>query len=287
MGRWRVAVPIALALLVAAAASLFLYKWTKRRIAPEVVVEKEVKTVQVVVAKVFVPAGTKLSRETLTSARFLEATLPAGYYTDVGQLVDRVTIAPLKEKELILESRLAPVSVKTGGVAAIITPGKRAMTVKGGKVLGVAGFIRPGDHVDILLRTTDPTTEKETNKTVFENVRVLATGAQMGADAEGKKAKEDTYTVEVTPEEGERLALAEASGSLRFALRNVTDVETVLTTGATLSETLAYYRPVDPTDRSRLKPEPKPVRRRVRAVTPRKGYTVEIIRGLKRSVDEF
>jgi pilus assembly protein CpaB len=91
--------------------------------------------------------------------------------------------------------------------------------------------------------------------------------------------------VEVTPEEGERLALAEASGSLRFALRNITDVETVLTTGATLSETLAYYRPVDPTDRSRLKPEPVP--RRVRAVTPRRGYTVEIIKGLKRSRDEF
>jgi pilus assembly protein CpaB len=286
MGRWRVAVPIVLALLVAAGASVFLYKWTKRRMAPEVVVEEKVKTVQVVVAKVYVPAGTKLTRETLTLARFLEESLPSGYHTDVGRLVERVVITPLKEKELILESRLAPVSVKLGGISALITPGKRAMAISGGKVMGMAGLIRPGDRVDILMNTKDPETKTETNKIVFENVRVLAAGTQLGPDPEGKPSPVDMYTVELTPEEGERLALASGKGSLRFALRNVTDVETVLTTGATLKETLAYYRPIVPTDRSRLKPIAKP-RRVIRTVAPRRGYTVEIIKGLKRSIDEF
>ena len=94
----------------------------------------------------------------------------------------------------------------------------------------------------------------------------------------------DAYTLEVTPEEAERLVLAEAKGGLRFALRNVTDTETVLTTGATLRETLAYYRPIEPTDRS--KAEPVPRARRARAL-PKKGYTIEVIKGLKRTIDEF
>jgi pilus assembly protein CpaB len=209
--------------------------------------------------------------------RFLEENLPPGFHSDPKKLIGRVVVTPMKAKELVLESKLAPLSVETGGIAAIITPGKRAMAVKGSKVLGMSGLIRPGDRVDILMMTGD------VNKIVFENVRVLATGSQLGADPEGKPSSVDTFTVEVTPEEGERLALASEMGSLRFALRNVTDAETVLTTGATLKETLAYYRPIVPTDRSRV----KPVRgvRRVRAV-PR-GGSIEIIKGLKRTTSKF
>ena len=277
MGRWRAAVPIVLALVVALTASVFLYKWTKKRMAPEVAVKDKVKTVQVVVAKADLHAGTKLGPEMVAPGRFLEENLPAGFHSDPKQLIGRIVIAPMKAKELVLESKLAPLSVKTGGIAAIITPGKRAMAVKGGKVLGMAGLIRPGNRVDILMMTGD------VNKIVFENVRVLATGSQLGTDPEGKPSSVDTYTVEVTPEEGERLALASARGSLRFALRNVTDAETVLTTGATLEETLAYYRPVVPTDRSRL----KPVRgvSRIRAVPT--GGSIEIIKGLKRTTSKF
>lgn len=285
MGRWRAAVPIVLALVVALTASVFLYKWTKKRMAPEVVVKEKVKTVQVAVAKVDLHAGTKLGPEMVTSGRFLEENLPPGFHSDPKKLIGRVVITPLKAKELVLESKLAPLSVETGGIAAIITPGKRAMAVKGSKVLGMSGLIRPGDRVDILMMSKDPKTKEDMNKIVFENVRVLATGSQLGADPEGKPSSVDTYTVEVTPEEGERLALASEMGSLRFALRNVTDAETVLTTGATLKETLAYYRPIVPTDRSRVKPERVAKRVRVRAV-PR-GGSIEIIKGLKRSVEKF
>jgi pilus assembly protein CpaB len=285
MGRWRAAVPIILALLVALAASVFLYRWTKRRVAPEVAVRERVQTVQVVVAKVDLPAGTKLKEEVMTTGSFLEESLPPGYRSDPKQLMDRIVVTPMKAKEPILESRLAPTSVKTGGVAAIVTPGKRAMTVKGNKVLGVTGFIRPGDYVDIVMLTIDPETREQITKIAFENVRVLATGNQLVADPEGKKSSVDTYTLEVTPEEAERLSMADAKAGLRFALRNVTDSETVLTAGATLKETLAYYRPIEPTDRTKVEPA-REVRRVERAV-PRKGYTVEIIKGLKRTIDEF
>jgi len=148
---------------------------------------------------------------------------------------------PINSKELILESALAPEGVTKGGVTAILKPGKRAVALAGNKLMGVSGFVNPGDHVDILMQTTDPKTSETINKTVFENVRILATGTQLVTNAEGQPSPVDSYTFEVTPEEGERLTLAASSGKLQFALRSVLDSETVLTTGATSKEILASY----------------------------------------------
>jgi pilus assembly protein CpaB len=292
MGRWKGVIPIVLALLVALAASVFLYKWTKRRVSPEVTKREDIMIRKVAVAKVELPAGTRLNRDVIAFASFLEESLPPGHFTDPKKLIGRIVLTPLSEKELILESRLAPVSVKVGGVAALVKPGKRAITVKGGKVLGVAGFIRPGNRVDILMLTNHPKTGQPINKTVFENVRVLATGARLGKGEKGKPAPVDTFTLEVTPEEGERLAFAAKHGTLQFALRNVTDNETVLTTGATLPETLAHYRPIVPTDRSK-----KPVAERwvgraaptaaPTKVRPRRGLELEIIKGLNRTIKQY
>ena len=298
MGRWKAVIPIVLALVVALIASFFLYRWTKKRVGPEVAEEKEVKIVKVAVAKVRLPAGTEIKPDAIAFSSFLEESLPAGYFTDPQKLEGRVVLAPIREKELILESRLAPLSVKEGGVAALIEPGKRAVTVKGNTVLGVAGFISPGNRVDIMLKRKDPKTGKETNKIIFENVRVLATGTRLSrTSAKGKKSKVSptgNFTLEVSPEEAERLVLASKSGGLQFALRNATDNETVLTTGATVAETFAQYHPIVPTDRSK-RPEKAARRVGVRRATARaaparvtpKGLTLEVIKGLERTVDEY
>ncbi|MBW2260099.1 MAG: Flp pilus assembly protein CpaB, partial [Deltaproteobacteria bacterium] len=280
-------IPIVLALLVALTASFILYRWTKKRVTPDVAVTEDLKIRKVAVAKVAIPAGTRLNRDVIAFASFLQETLPPGAFSDPKKVAGRVVLTPLRPKELILNSKLAPVSVKVGGVAVLIKPGKRAVTVKGGKVLGVAGFIRPGNRVDIMLRTK----ESGKNKIVFENVRVLATGSRLGRSEKGKPQPVDTFTLEVTPEEGERLALASTQGTLQFALRNITDNATVLTTGANMQETLAQYRPIVPTDRT-AKPE---VTRRVgvgrapvrAAPAPRKGLRLEVIKGLNRTVKQY
>jgi pilus assembly protein CpaB len=287
MGRWKAVIPIVLALLVALTASFILYRWTKKRVTPEEADKEDMTIRKVAVAKVAIPAGTRLNRDVISFASFLQETLPPGSFSDPKKVAGRVVLTPLRPKELILESKLAPKSVKVGGVAALVKPGKRAVTVKGGKVLGVAGFIRPGNRVDIMLRTKG----SGKNQIVFENVRVLATGAQLGRSEKGKAQAVDTFTLEVTPEEGERLALASTQGTLQFALRNITDNATVLTTGANMQETLAQYRPIVPTDRTE-RPE---VRRRVgvgrapaRApVVSRKGLRLEVIKGLNRTVKHY
>ncbi len=299
MERWRAVIPIALALIVAVVASVFIYSWMKKRIAPkEVRVKEEIKTLNVAVAKINLNPGTKISSEMLKektmmieTAPFLEESLPPGYFTDAAKLIGRVVLTPIKNKELILESRLAPVDVKRGGMAAILKHGKRAVSVSGNKVLGISGFINPGDKVDVLLLTTDPKTNQQVNKTVFENLLVLAAGTQLTRNAEGKPSPVDIYTLEVTPEQGEKITLAAASGRLQFALRSVLDTETVLTTGATQPEILASYRPIEPTKRV---PSKKAIVERVKTKGIRKpvrvkkqGFTLEVIKGLNRKIQKF
>ena len=247
MQRWRAIFSIALALVVALTASFFVYKWLQAQKAPKkmvTVVEQE--AVSIVVVAVDLPWGTKLGPEMITSAPYFEESLPPGYYSDPGALTGRVLIASLKRNEPILESKLAPTSVTTGGVSAVIKPGMRALAVKGDKVLGISGFINPGNRVDILVTMTDRRRKLETTKIVLENIQVLATGKEIQRNDKGDPSPVDVYTLEVTPEEGEKLALASTQGKLQFALRNVTDIETVLTKGATVDKTLASFRPPVP-----------------------------------------
>ena len=246
MKRWRAILPIFLALVVALTASFFLYKWLQRQRAPkEVVKVVESEAVPVVVAAVDLPWGTKLNSEMIKRTPYLKESLPPGYFSDSDAMEGRVLIVSLKQNEPILETKLAPTSVSTGGVSAVVTPGKRAISVKGDKVLGISGFIKPGNRVDVLV-TLKHGKKQETTKIVLENVLVLATGKEIQENDKGNPSPVDVYTMEVTPEEGEKLTLAASKGKLQFALRNVTDVEIVLTKGATINKTLSSFRPPVP-----------------------------------------
>jgi pilus assembly protein CpaB len=288
MDRWRVVVPIVLALVVAVVSSVFIYKWMKKQTAPKDVAKiEEVKLKEVATAEVNLPVGTQLKAEMIKSVSFLENSLPPGYFSDPNELVGRVVIAPLERKELILESRLAPKDVKRGGMAAILKPGKRAISIAGNKALGVSGLVNPGDRVDILLTTTAG--EGQINKTIFENVLILATGTQLSKNPEGNTSPVDSYTLEVTPEQAEKVILAQSTGKIHFALRSVLDRQTVLTTGATSPEILASYRPVKPSERVK----PKTVLKEGRSTgvqgagVARKGFTLEVIKGLDRQTRKF
>ena len=245
MKRWRAILPIFLALVVALTASFFLYKWLQRQRAPkEVVKVVESEAVPVVVAAVDLPWGTKLNSEMIKRTPYLKESLPPGYFSASDAMEGRVLIVSLKQNEPILETKLAPTSVSTGGVSAVVTPGKRAIAVKGDKVLGISGFIKPGNRVDVLVTLKHGKTE--TTKIVLENVLVLASGKEIQENDKGNPSPVDVYTMEVTPEEGEKLTLAASKGKLQFALRNVTDAEIVLTKGATINKTLASFRPPVP-----------------------------------------
>ncbi|MBC8458811.1 MAG: Flp pilus assembly protein CpaB [Deltaproteobacteria bacterium] len=268
MGKWKAVIPFVLALAIALFGSIFLYKWIRVQTMPkEVVKVAKSEAVPVVVALADMAWGTKLKTEMLKTLPFFKESLPPGYFSDPKKIEGRVIITLLKQNEPVTESRLAAKDVTIGGISAIVKPGKRAVSVKGDKVIGIAGFINPGNRVDVLVTLTDTKTKNEVTKIVLENILVLATGTQVQNDGKGKPAPVDVYTLEVTPEEGEKLGLAATKGKIQLALRNTTDVETVLTKGATISQTLASF------SKGESKPPAKKTTDRSRI------FTVEIIKG--------
>jgi len=286
MKRFKAIIPLGVALVFALMTSAFIYKWVQQKTTPKEEVGVVEESVPVAVAVTHLEWGIELSREMIKMVPFFKESLPLGYFGDVDALVGRVLITPVQGKEPIIESKLAPDSVTAGGVAAVVKPGKRAVAVKGDKVIGLSGLVRPGNRVDVLVTLTHPKTKSEVTKLVLEDILVLATGAQIQKAESNGKGEEtspfDVYALEVTPEEGEKLALASAKGKLQFALRNATDTESVRTIGATIPKALSSLRPetLEEVKPSGAKPKSK---RKVR----RRTVTVEVIKGSKVGTVKF
>jgi pilus assembly protein CpaB len=247
MKRYRPLAFFGVALVVGLVTSLLVFTWLQneknRLMAAPLPLTKNV---QVLVANADLAWGTKLTPEMMQPMEFVPGAVPEGHFTSVDVAKDRVLLVDLKRNELVLESKLAPVGMTSGGVAAVTDPNKRAMSVKVDDVIGVAGFIKPADHVDVMV-TIEPIAGKQGNavsKTILENIKVLAAGTQMERKGKDEEAKQVTViTVEVDVDEAEKLALASNQGKLRLALRNPMNKEHVLTKGADVGSLLKSYRP--------------------------------------------
>ena len=212
--------------LVAGAGTFF---WLQKRAAIQ---NRAVATQPVVVAAADISWGKVLDATQVKTVSFLKASLPQGYFSRPSEVTGRTILYPVKAGEPLFESQLAPDSVKTGGVSALISPNKRAMAVSVDKVIGVSGFISPGSHVDVLVTVREPAAA---TKMVLENVLVLAVGTETEKTGKLEKASSmDVITLEVTPHEGEKLALAATEGKVMLALRNPADTGAVATRGATI-----------------------------------------------------
>ena len=272
MGNWKAIAPILISIVIAVVGSVFIYRWINSKTGPKEVVKVQTEAVPIAVAAVDLQWGTQLKPEMIQTLPFLKESLPVGYFTRTADLTNRVVISPIKKGEPVVEHRLAPESIKTGGVSAVLEPGKRAVAVRGDKVMGLSGFVIPGSRVDVMVTTNDPSTKKEKTKFVLENLMVLASGTQIQKNEKGEPSPVDVYTLEVTLEQAEKLALAANSGKLQFALRNITDTEPVITKGTTMSQVLASL--------TRNEPKQEPKQKVTRKWQPRpSSVTVEIIKG--------
>jgi len=286
----RLIVPIVVALLIASVGTVLIYRWVRQQAAPVPTQTATFESVPVVVAATDLNWGTKLRGEILKTVPYPKESLPKGFVSEPSKIEGRIVLVPLKEKEPVLESKLAPQNIATGGVAAVVKQGKRAVSVRGDKVIGLAGLINPGNRVDVLVTVKDPGTEKEITKIVLEDILVLATGTQVQEKGKGEPSPVDVFTLEVTPEEAEKLSLASNEGKIQLALRNITDSDVVLTQGATISKTLASYRGYTPPPvvAAETKPEKKEPVPQVKAWKPREeGISVEVIKGDKVSKQKF
>jgi pilus assembly protein CpaB len=266
----------------------------------------------VVVAKVDIPLGTKIEAEQLSTVQFPADAMPEGTFDKADKLVGRVAVVGVAAREPVTDFKLAPEGSQ-GGISAVIPAGYRAMTVKVDDVIGVAGFLTPGTMVDVLTVIDPPGNTISSNpisKIVLQNVKVLASGQNLDKPKDEREADAvKAVTLQVTPDQAEKLALASTEGKLRLMLRNMIDQDDQQTQGADKKSLLTGEHALPAPEPGSLKseqkttPAPAPVRRAPRpqrvaqtaptAKTPKPQPTppprpnVEMIQGTKKSTVEF
>ncbi|MCO5106605.1 MAG: Flp pilus assembly protein CpaB [Burkholderiaceae bacterium] len=248
---------------------------------------------QVVVASRDIDLGQPLNASMVTPIPWPAGSMPTGSFPKVEALEGRVLRTPMLKGEPVLEGKLAPIGTK-GGLSAVIGQGRRAITVKVNEVVGVAGFALPGNYVDVLVNTQDER-DRPVSKIVLERILVLAVAQEATRD-DTKPRVVNAVTLEVTPEEAERIDLARSVGNLSLVLRNQIDQNQARTEGIRKSDLLgeATFTP-PPSQVAAAAPAPaatKPAPRRVvrREPTPapaappaKDEARVEVIRGVQRS----
>jgi pilus assembly protein CpaB len=197
-----------------------------------------------VVAAMDLPLATTLQAQHLTVAPWPAGALPEGAFGDSRQLVGRVLLSKLVKNEAVLSSKL--LSRDSGsGLAALLPENTRAVAVRVDDVVGVAGFVHPDDHVDVIV-TMRPDRGGETiSRVILQNLRVLAVGQDLQVDDEkrNRAVPVTVATLQVTTEESEMLALATAQGRLLLSLRPWADKGQIATLGVGPTRLLGPGRP--------------------------------------------
>ncbi|HWS54821.1 MAG TPA: Flp pilus assembly protein CpaB, partial [Pyrinomonadaceae bacterium] len=216
----------------------------------------------VVVAKVDIPLGTQVVAEQLMKVQYPSNAVPDGAFEAEEKVVGRVVVTTLAAKEPITDFKLAAEG-SAAGLSAVIPEGYRAMTVKVDDVIGVAGFIQPGAMVDVLTVIQPPDEGMHRNpisKIVLQNVKVLASGQNMDKPKNEREAESvRAVTLQVTPDQAEKLALASVEGKLRLVMRNTADQGDEQTQGANKRSLLTGEHATQPPPAGALKSEQGPV----------------------------
>lgn len=178
---------------------------------------------QYVAASANLEAGQAIKAENLRMVDWPANVPLPGAFATPQPVIGRIVMYPLSAGEPILERQLA--SPGSGlGLTMKIPDGMRAISLRSDEVVGVAGFLLPGTHVDVLVTMKPPTGDTITN-TVLQDVQVLASGQKIEPDPEGKPVTATVVTLLVKPEDAEKVDLAATQGIVHFVLRNGVDRE--------------------------------------------------------------
>jgi pilus assembly protein CpaB len=261
----RTLIMIGLALLAGLAAAVLAVRWLNDQASARSSSDAESKFVQVAVASEDLRLGYPLTVKQVKMASWPAEAVPQGGIAKAEDAVGRVPLANMVKGEPILETKLAAKGAR-GGLIASIKPGKRAISVGVNEVVGVSGDALEGSFVDVLVNTSDSVDgdrQRNISKIVLQRVRVLAvstTGAVNG--------RVNAVTLEVSPDDAEKLDLARSIGTLSLVLRSQAEDMAAATRGAT-REGLLGLPPRAPAAAAATaalpKPAPAPVREGGRA----------------------
>ncbi len=259
-----------LAGLVGLVATFLIHRYiTMKTAVPPPKVEDEV-----VVAEVDISPGTALSGRMLKMAKWPRDIIPPKAVRSAKEVEGRVVQVPIARGEVLLHTKLAPEGT-AAGLGGLLEPNKLAVAVRVDDVSGVAGFINPGDRVDVIVEMAEPGGQGEHfSRIILQNLKVLSKGQIWEETAEKKPQVVNVVTLEVTPEEAEALNLASFQGKIRLALRNRLNQAQFMTRGVVTSQLVS--KPPKPASTAPAEsPKAQP------------DYSVEIIKGMQRAKAEL
>jgi pilus assembly protein CpaB len=201
--------------------------WLKRQAAelrPTAVVQQDQPRTTLVVASSPLRYGDELTPSKLRQVPWPEEAIPPGAFKTVADLLQagdrRVVLTPIEPNEPVLQAKITG-DGQRGTLSALIEEGKGAVTIQVDEVIGLAGFVLPGDRIDVFA-TQDASTETERgnvfNERILQNVRVLAVG-QIADERSDKPSIVRAVTIEVDPSGAQKVALASRSANLSIMLR--------------------------------------------------------------------
>jgi pilus assembly protein CpaB len=256
--RTRHLVVLCVAVVTASLASFGVYRAVERIPTPAA----ELSHASVVVAARTLPIGAQISAKDVKTVAWPSNSQVPGALSSADSVVGRALLTSVLENEPLTEAKVAP-RESGAGLPPAIPRGMRAMSVKVNDVIGVAGFVEPGSHVDLLV--TIRRRDDSIARTVASNVRVLTSGTrQEQAKAESatdvKGGVSTVVTLMVTPDDAERIALAQSEGQIMLVLRNPLDREQTVTSGVRTESLMG---------------QPEPAAVKAVAATPRRQAVVQ------------
>lgn len=212
---------VALSLLMGVGAAWVANNWVQ-------IVNGEIAAVNenemaVVVASMDIPYGTKITGRHLDTIMVPKNMVPGGAVLDAATIEGQVATIDVISGEMIMKSRLSEHG-SGSTLAALIGENMRAITVRVDDVVGVAGFLLPGNYVDIIAIKVDRRSMTAKTETVLKKVRVLAVDQKARTD-DSEPVVVRAVTLELLPNESEILSKSRAEGSIQLTLRNPNEEE--------------------------------------------------------------
>ena len=251
---------IVLSLVMGTAAAYTANKW----VTSQVLEDEDEKGTHVVAAAMAIPYGTKVEGRHLKYVEIPSDAAPTGFFTAIEDVEGMVSTTPITRGEILISERFA--AHESGStLAALVGENMRALTVRVNDVIGVAGFLLPGNRVDVLSSRRDGN-RRAVTETILQNIKVLAVD-QTATTEQNEPVIVRAVTLEMTPNQTEVLVKARTEGEIQLTLRNPLEV-------------VAAADP-EPEPEPEVKPQPKPVVSKPRPRRVNRSETVTIIRGTK------
>jgi pilus assembly protein CpaB len=254
--------------------------------------------ISIVAAAKDLSAGVPLTPQDLVLVSWPDNLVVEGSISKVEDAVGRPLLVSIAAKQPLLQRQLA--APGSGfGLAGKIPDGMRATAVRSNDVVGVAGFLYPGSHLDVVATRTSVADAQPFAQTVLQDVEVLSTGTATEPDPQGKPQTVAVVTLLLSPEDSQKLLLASAQSTIQFVLRGGVDQQKV-DIAPTRMDQLFGNRPEPPTQiavkvpaRPPTLPKPQPARTEappppvVEAPKAPEPHIIEVIQGTQRTNQKF